>query len=106
MVNFNKTQTVRKINFHHIKKEVVAIFTDVTDFDMNINLYLHPNSNYYCQLNVKCAFLKDKKFILLLHIYIYIYIYAIIIYIFCIYIYMGVFKYNTGGGGSDYHMCT
>ncbi len=29
MVNFNKTQTVRKINFHHIKKEVVAI----TDFD-------------------------------------------------------------------------
>ncbi len=33
MVNFNKTQTVRKINFHHIKKEVVATFTDVTDFD-------------------------------------------------------------------------
>ncbi len=32
-INFNKTQTVRKINFHHIKKEVVAIFTDVTDFD-------------------------------------------------------------------------
>ncbi len=26
------TQTVRKIYFHHIKK-VVAIFTDVTDFD-------------------------------------------------------------------------
>ncbi len=24
---------VRKIYFHHIKKEVVAIFTDVTDFD-------------------------------------------------------------------------
>ncbi len=22
-----------KIKFHHIKKEVVAIFTDVTDFD-------------------------------------------------------------------------
>ncbi len=33
MVNFNKTQTVRKKNFHHVKKEVVAIFTDVTDFD-------------------------------------------------------------------------
>ncbi len=33
MVNFNKTQTVRKIYFHHLKKEVVAIFTDVTDFD-------------------------------------------------------------------------
>ncbi len=33
IVNFNKTQTVRKITFHHIKKEVVAIFTDVTDFD-------------------------------------------------------------------------
>ncbi len=28
-----KIKTVRKINFHHIKKEVVAIFTDVTDFD-------------------------------------------------------------------------
>ncbi len=27
MVNFNKTQTVRKIKFHHIKK-VVANFTD------------------------------------------------------------------------------
>ncbi len=54
----------------------------------NINLHLHPNSNYYCQLNVKCAFLKDKKNILLLHIYIYIYIY----------IYMGVFKYNKEGG--------
>ncbi len=33
MVNFNRTQTVRKIQFHQIKKEVVAIFTDVTDFD-------------------------------------------------------------------------
>ncbi len=34
MVNFNKTQTVRKNKFfHQIKKEVVAIFTDVTDFD-------------------------------------------------------------------------
>ncbi len=51
---------------------------------MNINLHLHPNSNYYCQLNVKCAFLKDKKN------------YIIIAYI---YIYMGVFKYNMGGGG-------
>ncbi len=39
MVNFNKTQTVRKINFHHIKKEVVAIFTDVTDFD-NEQIYI------------------------------------------------------------------
>ncbi len=33
MVNFNKTQTVRKNLFHRIKKEVVAFFTDVTDFD-------------------------------------------------------------------------
>ncbi len=39
MVNFNKTQTVRKIKFHHIKKEVVAIFTDVTDFD-NEQIYI------------------------------------------------------------------
>ncbi len=31
MVNFH--QTVRKIKFHHIKKVVVAIFTNVTDFD-------------------------------------------------------------------------
>ncbi len=68
MVHFNKT--VRKIKFHHIKKEVVTVifFTDVTDFD-NINLHLHANSNYYyCQLNVKCEFLRDKKNILLLHI--------------------------------------
>ncbi len=28
MVNFNKTQTVRKIKFHHINKEVVAIFNE------------------------------------------------------------------------------
>ncbi len=28
MVNFNKSQTVRKIKFHHIKKEVVAIFNE------------------------------------------------------------------------------
>ncbi len=33
MVNFNKTQNTQKNYFHHIKKEVVAIFTDVTDFD-------------------------------------------------------------------------
>ncbi len=29
MVNLNKTQIVRKIIFHHLKKEIVAIFTDV-----------------------------------------------------------------------------
>ncbi len=33
MVNLNKTQTVINVLFHHMKKEVVAIFTDVTDFD-------------------------------------------------------------------------
>ncbi len=34
MDNFNKTQTVIKNKFHHIKKEVVAIvFTNFTDFD-------------------------------------------------------------------------
>ncbi len=33
MVNLNKTQTVRKKLFHRIKKEVVAFFTDVTDFE-------------------------------------------------------------------------
>ncbi len=33
MIYFNKTQTVIKNVFHHIRKEVVAIFTDVTDFD-------------------------------------------------------------------------
>ncbi len=80
MVNFNKTQTIK---FHHIKKEIVAIFQMLLILIMNINLHLHPNSNYG-QLNVKCAFLRDKKYILLLlHIY--------------IYIYMGVYKYNMGG---------
>ncbi len=60
MVNFNKTQTVIKNKFHHIKKEVVAIvFTYFVYLIMNINLHLHPNSNHYCQLNVKCAFLRD-----------------------------------------------
>ncbi len=34
MDNFNKTQTVIKNKFHHIKKEVVAIvFTNFADFD-------------------------------------------------------------------------
>ncbi len=33
MVNFNKTQTVRIVLFHHIKKEVDAIFTDIADLD-------------------------------------------------------------------------
>ncbi len=50
-----------------------------------MNLHLHPNSNYYCQLNVKCAFLRDKQ-IILLHTYIYIYMDVYII-------------YNMGGGG-------
>ncbi len=55
---------------------------------MNINVHLYPNSNYYRQLNVKCAFLRDKQLlVLLMHIWV------------CI-------KYNMGGGGSDYHMCT
>ncbi len=48
-VNFNKTQTVRQNKCHHIKKEVVAVFTDVnvTDFDNEHKL----NSNYYCHVN-------------------------------------------------------
>ncbi len=87
MVNFNKTQTVRQINFHHIKRRLLQFLQMLLILIMNINLHLHPNSNYYCQLNVKCAFLKDKQCILLLHTNIYIYIY------------MAVFKYNTGGGG-------
>ncbi len=45
MVNFNKTQTVRKIKFHHIKKEVVAIFTDVTDFD---NEHKCTSVHFFC----------------------------------------------------------
>ncbi len=47
-VNFNQTQTVRKKSFCHIKKEVVAVFTDVkvTDFDNEHKL----NSNYYCHV--------------------------------------------------------
>ncbi len=36
--DFNKTQTVR-FKFHHVKKEVVEIFTDVTDFD-NEQIYI------------------------------------------------------------------
>ncbi len=84
-----------QIKFHHIKKEVVAFFTDVTDFDNEHKCTsVHPNSNYYCQLNAKCAFLRDKK-----------------LYYYCIYIYMGMYKYNMGGGVIvygmvDYHMCT
>ncbi len=60
MINFNKTQTVRKIQFHHIKKEVVAIFTDVFDNEHKLTS-VNPNSNYYCQLNVKCAFLRETN---------------------------------------------
>ncbi len=36
--DFNKTQTV-SFKFHHVKKEVVEIFTDVTDF-YNEQIYI------------------------------------------------------------------
>ncbi len=36
---------------------------------MNINLHLHPNSSYYCQLSQMCIS-KRKKKIIIAHIYI------------------------------------
>ncbi len=60
-VNFNKTQTVRKIEFHHIKRGLLQFLQMLLILIININLHLHPNSNYYCQLNVKFAFLRDKQ---------------------------------------------
>ncbi len=44
---------------------------------MNINLHLHPNSSYYCQLSQMCIS-KRKKKIIIAHIYIYIYVWACI----------------------------
>ncbi len=68
MVNLNKTQTVRQIQFPHIKKEVVAMFTDVTDFDNEHKFTsVHPNSNYYGQLNVS----RDKNVYYYYRIYLY-----------------------------------
>ncbi len=57
MDNFNKTQTVIKIKFHHIKK-VVANFTNVTDFD-NEQIYICILTQT-TTVHVKCAFLREK----------------------------------------------
>ncbi len=63
MVNFNKTQTVRIIQFHHTKIWDCCFFQMLSFLIMNKNVYLHSYSvYYYCHLKlVKCAFLRDKK---------------------------------------------
>ncbi len=65
---------------------------------MNINLHLHPNSNYYCQLNVKCAFLREKKDYYCTHTYIYIYIYIYTLYMWACINIIQVFIFFCGGG--------
>ncbi len=56
MINFYKTQNSQKNTISPNKKEVVAIFTDVTNFD-NEQIYLHPTTVNL----IKCAFLRDKN---------------------------------------------
>ncbi len=59
MVNFNNTQTVRKLKFHHIKKEIVAIFTDVTDFD---NEHKYTSASKLKQLpSTQCQMCISKR---------------------------------------------
>ncbi len=79
MVNFNKTINrlllIEKNKFHHIKKEVVAIFTDVTDFD-NEHKFTSA-SKLKLLLSTQCQMCISKRnniYIIIAHIYtVYIY---------------------------------
>ncbi len=69
-----------------MKKEVIAMFTDVTDFD-NKHKFTSA-SELKLLLSTQCQMCIYKRQKIYYCIYIYIYIY----------IYMGVYKYNLGGG--------
>ncbi len=57
MVNFNKTQIVRKNIFHHLKRRLLQFLQMLI---MNTNLHLHPYSNYYCQLGIHRSDIQDR----------------------------------------------